>query len=48
MHEVLACALEIHADLGVRIALHTKQRLDIAVQRGSAAAVVEMLAEGID
>ena len=49
------CALEICADLGGRIAQHTgdarataflKQRLDIAIQRGNAAAVVGTLAEG--
>ncbi len=49
------CALEMCADLGGRIAQHTgdarataflKQRLDIAIQRGNAAAVVDTLAEG--
>ena len=49
------CALEFCADLGGRIALHTgdarataflKQRLDMAIQRGNAAAVVGTLAEG--
>ena len=49
------CALEFCADLGGRIARHTgdarataflKQRLDMAIQRGNAAAVVGTLAEG--
>ena len=49
------CALEICADLWGRIARHTgdarataflKKWLDIAIQRGNAAAVVGTLAEG--
>ena len=49
------CALELCADLGGRISRHIgdawataflKQRLDMAIQRGNAAAVVGTLAEG--
>ena len=49
-----SCALEFCADLGGRIARHwrsratafLKQLLDMAIQRGNAAAVVGTLAEG--